>query len=59
MKSVAAYYAFLAMNSIEQDADRRRAELARGPRPSILARARMLLALARPAQQPEPTTTPA
>jgi hypothetical protein len=59
MKSIAAYYAFLALNSVEQDAQRRRAELTSPPRPSMLARARMLLASARPAQQSEPTTTPA
>jgi hypothetical protein len=42
MKSMAAYYVLIAMNSQQQDADRRRAELAaaQSPRPSLLARAR-------------------
>jgi hypothetical protein len=59
MKTAAAYYAFLAMNRIEQDERRRRAELAGPQRPSIIARARMLLASARPAPRPEPATTSA
>ena len=59
MKTYAAYYALLAMNSIEQDDHRRRAQLTRAPRPSFLARARTLLASARPAARPEPATTSA
>jgi len=59
MKTYAAYYAFIALNSMEQDDHRRRAELNRAPRPSFLARVRALVASARPARQPEPTTTPA
>jgi hypothetical protein len=59
MKTYAAYYALLAMNSMEQDDRRRRAELTRAPRPSFLARARALLTSARPAARPEPATTSA
>jgi hypothetical protein len=49
MNSIAAYYAFLAAASLQQDADRRRAELraARAPRPSLIARARELFASSR------------
>jgi hypothetical protein len=45
MKSMAAYYAFIAMNSQEQDADRRHAQLraARPARPSLIARVRRLV----------------
>lgn len=59
MKTYAAYYALLAMNSIEQDDRRRHAELTRAPRPSILTRARTLLASARPAPRTGPATTSA
>jgi hypothetical protein len=49
MKSIAAYYAFIAMTSLEQDAFRRQTELkaAKAPRPSLLVRARTLFASAR------------
>jgi hypothetical protein len=49
MKSMAAYYAFIAMNSQEQDADRRRAQqkAARPARPSLLARIRARVVPAR------------
>jgi hypothetical protein len=52
MKSIAAYYAFIAATSIQEDADRRRAELraARAPRPSLIARARELLTSSRSSQ---------
>ena len=52
MKSIAAYYAFIAATSVQQDADRRQAELkaAWAPRPSFLARARMLIASSRSTQ---------
>lgn len=42
MKSIAAYYALLALNSEQQAAERRRAEVeaARSPRRSRFARAR-------------------
>ena len=59
MKTYAAYYALIALNSMEQDDHRRRAELNRAPRPSLLDRARSLIASARPVRQAEPTTTPA
>jgi hypothetical protein len=52
MKSVAAYYVLVAMNSQEQDAHRRRAQhaaAAASPRPSLLARVRSALGSARPA----------
>jgi hypothetical protein len=44
MKSIAAYYTFIAVNSVEQEAVLRRAE-AQAPkaaRPSLVARARAL-----------------
>jgi hypothetical protein len=42
MKSMAAYYAFIAMNSQQQDANRHRARVAepRPARPSLLSRIR-------------------
>jgi hypothetical protein len=43
MKSMAAYYAFIAMNSQEQDADRRHAQLRAARRPSLIARVRGLV----------------
>jgi len=51
MKSVAAYYVLVAMNSQEQDAHRRRKQHAAAvsPRPSLLARVRSALGSARPA----------
>ena len=54
MKSIAAYYVFIAANSVQQDADRRRAELqaARAPRPSLFARARTLIASSRSRSRP-------
>ena len=54
MKSVAAYYVLLAMNTQEQDAHRRRAQHAAAaspsPRPSLLARVRSALGSADPAR---------
>ena len=49
MKSIAAYYVLVAMNTQEQDADRRRAQrLAATPsRPSIVARVRSALGSSR------------
>ena len=49
MKSVAAYYVLVAMNTQEQDADRRRAQriAATRSRPSIIARVRSALGSAR------------
>lgn len=50
MKSVAAYYVLVAMNSQEQDTHRRRAQhaAAASPGPSLLARVRSALGSARP-----------
>jgi hypothetical protein len=63
MKSFAAYYALVALSDAQQEAERRRraARAARPPRPSILARARMLVSFASggPAQRPEPASTSA
>lgn len=45
MKSIAAYYTFIAVNSLEQEAVQRRTQV-RAPkpsRPSLVARARGLL----------------
>ena len=57
MKSIAAYYAFLALNNVEQDAGVAAPNSpARGARRSS-TRARMLLATSRRA--PEPATTSA
>ncbi len=48
MKSIAAYYVFVAMNSQEQDTQRRHAQhAAASPRPSLLSRARSALGSAR------------
>ena len=49
MKSVAAYYVLVAMNSQEQDTQRRRAQhaAAASPRPSLLSRVRSALGSAR------------
>ena len=46
MNSIAAYYVLIATETVQQDAARRRAEFQnpRPQRPSILARARQLLA---------------
>ena len=54
MKSVAAYYAFLAMNGQYEDLDRRRApeQAPRPAGPSLLARVRAFVGLRR-------TTAPA
>ena len=52
MKSIAAYYVLIAMNSQNPlDPDRARAEriAAAAPRPSLLARVRSALGSARPA----------
>ena len=45
MKSIAAYYAFIAMNSIDQEAAQRRAHATapKAHRPSLVARARALV----------------
>ena len=45
MKSIAAYYAFVAVNSMEQEAAQRRAQAKapQAPRQSLIARARALL----------------
>jgi len=45
MKSIAAYYAFIAINSIDQEAAQRRAhaKAPKAPRPSLVARARALV----------------
>jgi len=45
MKSIAAYYAFVAVNSIDQEAAQRRAhaQAPKAPRRSLLARARALV----------------
>jgi hypothetical protein len=61
MKSFAAYYALVALSDAQQDAEhhRRAAMAARSPRPSILGRARMRIATARPGRQPEPTASAA
>lgn len=52
MKSVAAYYVLVAMNSQEQDAHRRRAQpaAAASPRPSLLGRLRSALGSGHPAR---------
>ena len=49
MKSIAAYYVFVAMNSQEQDSQRRHAQhaAAASPRPSLLSRARSAFGSAR------------
>jgi hypothetical protein len=48
MKSIAAYYVLVAMNTQDQDAQRHaRSAAARPQRPSFLARARALVASAR------------
>lgn len=48
MKSIAAYYVFVAMNSQEQDTQRRHAQhAAASPRPSLLSRARSAFGSAR------------
>ncbi|HET9345505.1 MAG TPA: hypothetical protein VFO05_07370 [Candidatus Limnocylindrales bacterium] len=61
MKSIAAYYVILAVTSAEDDAARRRAAFAaaEAPRPSILGRARTLLASIRPTRRPEPASSAA
>jgi hypothetical protein len=45
MKSIAAYYTFIAVNSLEQEAAQRRTQVRapQAPRPSLVARARALL----------------
>ena len=52
MKSIAAYYVFVAMTSADQEAQHRRAELAASlpPRPSLFARIRSLVTSPRSAQ---------
>ena len=52
MKSVAAYYVLVALNSQEQDTHRRRAQraAAASPRPSLLGRVRSALGSAGPAR---------
>ena len=52
MKSVAAYYVLVAMNTQEQDTLRRRAQRAAvaSPRPSFLGRVRSALGSGRPAR---------
>jgi hypothetical protein len=51
MKSIAAYYVLVAMNGQEQDAQRHaRSAAPRPQRPSLLARARALVASARSTQ---------
>ena len=52
MKSIAAYYVFIAADSFQQDAARRQAELraTRAPRQSLIARARMLIGSSRSTQ---------
>jgi hypothetical protein len=58
MKSIAAYYAFIAVNSMDQDAAQRRtrAEAAASARPSLVARARALLSSGRSGRQPAATS---
>jgi hypothetical protein len=57
MKSIAAYYAFIAVNSLDQEAAQRRAlaQAPRAPRPSLIARARALVV----SRSPRPATTAA
>ena len=45
MKSIAAYYAFIAINEMDRDAAYRRAhaKAPQAPRPSLIARARALV----------------
>ena len=45
MKSIAAYYTFVALNSIDQEAAERRAHASapKAPRQSLIARARALV----------------
>jgi hypothetical protein len=51
MKSIAAYYVLVAMNTQQQHADPRRAKAAARPsRPSLVARARALLTSGRSTQ---------
>ena len=52
MKSIAAYYVLVAMNTELQHADPRRAEAAAGrpSRPSLVARARAMLTYGRSTQ---------
>jgi hypothetical protein len=52
MKSIAAYYVLVAMNSEQQHADRRRREFAapQPARPSLVARVRALVASGRSTQ---------
>jgi hypothetical protein len=52
MNSIAAYYALIAVNSMEQETAQRRGNAKAAPvaRPSLLARARALLASTRTAQ---------
>jgi hypothetical protein len=54
MNSIAAYYVFVATEAAQQEAARRRAEVQnpRPQRPSILARARKLIA---PSRAPAPS----
>jgi hypothetical protein len=61
MKSIAAYYTFIAVNSLDDDAERRRAaaRAARATRPSIMVRARAFLSSRTSSRAAHPATTAA